>query len=131
MFHTFIKQIGFLIGHTLLVFYICALLCGFFELPGGQYGMSPFLLLTGSLVLFGIYIIWTIVYFFAKRKILNTSRIIIYYTIAFFSLIIFEAMGNFYDIINLVFILSVTISSAIIYFLNKVLNEDNFNKLIS
>jgi hypothetical protein len=131
MFHTFLKQNGLLIVHTLLAFYICVLFCGLFELSGGQYGMSPLLLLTSSLVLCGIYIIWTIGYFFAKRKILNTNRIIAYFTIAYFVLIIVSTMGDFFDIINLIFILSVIISSAIIYFLNKVLNEHNFNKLIS
>lgn len=131
MFHTFIKQIALLIGHTLLSFFLCMVLCNLFRLPGGEYGMSPLLLLIGSLVLFGAFIIWTIGYFFAKRKILNTSRVIIYYTIAFFVLIIATAGMEIFDIMTLIFIFSLIISSTVIYLLNKVLNEDNFNKLIS
>jgi succinate dehydrogenase hydrophobic anchor subunit len=98
-----------------------------FRLNGGEYGMSAFLLLIASTILFAIYMLWTIGYFFIKRKILNTSKVIIYFSIAFLVL----AIADFFDIINLIFLLSLLISSAIIYFLNKVLNEDNFNKLIS
>jgi len=102
-----------------------------FRLNGGEYGMSAFLLLIASTILFAIYMLWTIGYFFIKRKILNTSKVIIYFSIAFLVLILVSAIADFFDIINLIFLLSLLISSAIIYFLNKVLNEDNFNKLIS
>jgi len=101
--------------------------CNFFKLPGGQYGMSPLLLLIFSLVLLGLYLLWTICYFFAKRKILNTSQVIIYFTVAFLAVTIFAAIGDIFDIINLIFVLSVIISSVTIYILNKI----NFNKLIS
>lgn len=127
MFHTFVKQIALLVGHTLLSFFLCMVFCNFFRLPGGQYGMSPLLLLIFSLVLLGLYLLWTICYFFAKRKILNSSQVIIYFTVVFLAVTIFAAIGDIFDIINLIFVLSVIISSVTIYFLNKI----NFNKLIS
>jgi len=127
MFNTFVKQIALLVGHTFLncfIFVFLYILIGFSD---GEYGMSPFLLLIDSLILFVIYLLWKIVYFLVKRKILDTSRIIIYFTIAFLTVIIISPIGHFFDIINLIFVLSVIISSVTIYFLNKI----NFNKLIS
>ena len=130
MFNTFFKQIVLLVGHTFMncfIFVFLYILIGFSD---GEYGMSPFLLLIDSLILFGIYLLWTIVYFLVKRKILDTSRIIIfYYCIS--SCNNHFTNWQFFDIINLIFVLSVFVSSSIIYFLNKVLNVENFNKLIS
>ena len=131
MFHTFIKQIGLLLGHTFLSYLSCATTFQYCSLLEGNNSMIPFLLSLFSLVMLGGYILWTVCYFFAKRKIITTDRIVRYYTIVFIIFILIISGKEIFDITTFIFILSVTISSAIIYFLNKVLNENNFNKLIS
>lgn len=88
--------------------------------------MSPLLLLIASTILLGVYVLWTIGYFFVKRKILNTGFIIKYFTIVYLVFIVLGGIMEITDPIYWIYIMSILFASAIIYFLNKGLNEENF-----
>ncbi|WP_437919670.1 hypothetical protein [Sphingobacterium sp. LRF_L2] len=119
-------------GHIILIymqaFFYCCLLIGWQRLPGGEYGMLPFLLLLLGAPVLGLYLLYVIVCYFLSRPIIPTDKMIKIVFIVSAGLVMLAGILNPLDVINFVFIASLLFASIVSGFLHRLLSKGQISK---
>ncbi len=123
MLSRFLSSCGHIILIYLQAFFYCGLLIGWLRLPGGEYGMSPFLLLLLGAPVLGLYLLYAIVCYFLSRPIMPTGRIIKGVFIVSVALVMLASILDPLDVINFVFIASLFVASTVSWLLYTTLSK--------
>ncbi|WP_437919687.1 hypothetical protein [Sphingobacterium sp. LRF_L2] len=119
-------------GHIILIylqaFFYCDLLIGWLRLPGGEYGMSPFLLLLFGAPVMGLYLLYVIVCYILSRPTIPTDKMIKIVFIVSAALVMLAGIVAPLDVINFVFIVSLLVASVVSGFLHRLLSKGQISK---
>ncbi len=119
MLSRFLSTCGHIILIYLQAFFYCGLLIRWLRLPGGDYGMSNYLLLLLGAPVLALYLLYVIVCYFSSQPILPTHKMIKVVFIVSAALVMLASILDPLDVINFVFIASLFVASAVAWVLHR------------
>ncbi len=123
MLTRFLSTCGHIILIYLQAFFYCCLLIGLLKLPGGDYGMTPLLLLLLGVSVLGLYLLYALLCYLLSRPLIPTDKMIKIVFIVSAALVILSSLSAPLDIINYVFIVSLLLASVVSWILHRLASK--------